>query len=220
MVDAYSAHADMLFAYEIMVALNEDARIEDETGEPRYSSVERGALFGQAVIYYARATIVSGSRRRSDLAGRLAPEEQTMHKQIEEMRHQAFAHFDSKASYKGNDFAVEKPILVVGEKGSSLRTAIKRLVLNEQLYADVLHQVKAMLKILEEHISAKSIAAREALWQLLDQVPDLGKEINKLPFDAFAFFGDNTIARDFLTTDARVTQGQVQGDEAAILARH
>jgi len=219
MVDAYSAHADMRFAYEIMVALNEDARIDDETGVARYTSVERGALFGQAVIYYARATIVSGSRRRSNVVGRLSAEELKVHKRIEEMRHQAFAHFDSKASYKGYDFAIEKPILVMGNDRPTLRTAIKRMVLNAQLYGDVLHQVKVMLEILDRHISEKSEAAREALWNLLDQEPKLGLEIRKLPFDAVAFFNDPTMARDFLTTSARVTQGHMHGEETEILTR-
>lgn len=219
MVDAYSAHADMVFAHEIMIALNEDARIENETGTPRFTSVERGAMFAQAVIYYARATTVSGSRRRSDLVGKLSAEEQAMHKAMEDMRHKAFAHFEKSAAYKGLDFAIEKPILVIGKNGPSLRTAIKRMVLNVQLYGDVLHQVEAMLAVISEHIQVRSEKARAALWAALEAEPELGREINKLPFDAQDFFSDAAMARDFLTTEASMTQGEFRGDEAEILVR-
>lgn len=219
MVDAHSAHADMQFAYEIMIALNDDARHEEETGKPLYTSVERGALFSQAVIYYARATIVSGSRRRSDLTGKLSEEQQLMHEKMEEMRHAAFAHFYKSASYKGNDFAIELPVWVDTERGPSLRVAIKRMVLNEQMYGDVLHQIKAMLAVIDDHLNERSAKAYAALSEAMEKDPKIARELRRHPFSAESFFGDVAVARDFLTTRSRMTQAEVRGDEAEILTR-
>ncbi len=219
MLDAHSAHADMQFAYEIMVALNNDARQEDATGEPRYTSVERGALFSQAVIYYVRATQVSGSRRRSDLAGRLTGEQQAMHREMEQMRHEAFAHFDRSASYKGLAFANEKVVAVFGPQGMTLRSAIRRLVLNEQLYGDVLHQVEAMLAIIDTYKQERTEKAMAALRAASDGNPKVARDFQSYRFDAEDFFGNSEIARDFLTTRASMTQAATSGDDATILKR-
>ena len=196
LLDVASAHADLLFARELLHTLLLDAAGEINHPSP-YRMAVRGALLAQVIVLYTRASIVKSVRKTFDIRSRLSPEQQGLHRRIDAWRNEAIAHFDRSARH-GEALWADETIVFTPDAELQIRPALRRLVVRDELVRDLLGQVETVTDIYGEFIRQKFADARDALNDVLERFPDVARLVTEGPFDALSFFSTPEVAADFL----------------------
>lgn len=196
LLDAASAHSDLLFARELLATIVLDAQGQIEHPSP-YSDAVRGALLAQTILLYARATIVSSRRRRFDILPRLTSQQRAAHAEIEEMRNRAIAHFDRSLKH-GEALWADERVVYPSDEPFRLIPAIRRLVVREEIVRMLIDQVDAALEVLDSIRREKDVAAVTALRKLLADDPQQIERLKSYGMDVMEFLGDFKTAADML----------------------
>jgi hypothetical protein len=161
----------------------------DEAPQDDMEGLVGGALFLQAVIFYARATdTASNSRRPSGISGKLTSQSRELHTRVMALRNDALAHFGSG----GDGWVKEGVALRMREDNVSLFAPWTRY----NYRGDMAMELRSL--VVEAQVFAAEILTERSR-ELLDEIKRLFQNdihfveiIDTYPFDARSIFSSNS----------------------------
>lgn len=204
-LDASSAHADLVFAQELIHAF-----FTQDSDNDHIAAIN-AALISQIVLLYARATIVSSrpakavfaasSRRTFDVTRYMSSEEKIRHEEIKLLRNESVAHFNRDTHVRGVLWAKEKLIMVAARVfGESPKIGVvsTRLSFDQEIVTLLVEQVKVGLRVLGEIWNEIHQECWNAFIEYAEKYPEGAKQLEDLELDLRALFQTEEAYFDFI----------------------
>ncbi|HWV60385.1 MAG TPA: hypothetical protein VN034_07010 [Sphingopyxis sp.] len=198
--------------------LIENMQAEQERGEVKQLNDQTtitGALFTQAIILYARATISSGKRPSLLNERGLSDEELATHNEVRLMRNSVIGHFGRGDDLEGGPVVREAVIVSFTRSQRQIGVYTVRAQHKVILAQRLALLLERRLAQIAERQDAIFDSVQRLLSEALQSDRTLGPLLLRYPFDADAFCGNSDAARNLR---AQLEAGELQDMDYVVSA--
>lgn len=193
--DAQSSFHDLLFAVEILSYLRGLGAGTDR----ELPAAAQGALMSQSILLYVRATGPSGQRKSLKLLQGYNEAQRELHEKLVKLRNKVIAHLDYDRSFGSKSFADEALVLVHNGDGTHrLQVADMRVIYQHGVEEELFELLLSIIPLCERSLEERAADAARHIGDLSKTDPDIQSLIERHPFDAVEFFGNQASADAFL----------------------
>ncbi len=192
--DAISATNDFILSYELVESLKRDLAKKS----PEFPVSIMVATFSQAILLYVRGSEKGSQRKSLKIYNHLSDKQKDDHDKFKRLRSKAIAHLDDDRSYGDRNFLDQRLVLIHRNAGHTIQLAEMRMAYQWQMINELESNLSTALTIAKAALRLAEKKAGDTVSALSKESDEIADLIEKYPFDAQAFFGDDKIAEAFL----------------------